>query len=192
MAVLNPDITVDVSTTISSDVTSGLNNLNYLQPSAFRLSIDRKHYANLEFFAQTVLHPALSMNPVEVPYKRISSVPFAGDKLTFTELTCMIIVDENLNSYTEMYNWMTRLVETNEISPTERMSRITSSNYMSQGTTADITLSILSSHNNTLRTIKYLDCLPVSLGDMTLESTSGDVQYITFPATFRFSTFELK
>lgn len=182
MATLNPNITVDVSNTTSS---TGLSNLNYLQPSAFKLSIDRKHYANLEFFCQTVLHPALSMNPVEVPYKRISSVPFAGDKLTFTELTCMIIVDENLNSYTEMYNWMNRLVETNETTPSNRLAA-------KPPTTADITLSILSSHNNTVRTIKYLDCLPVSLGDMTLESTSGDVQYITFPATFRFSTFELK
>ena len=55
-----------------------------------------------------------------------------------------------------------------------------------------MTLSILSSHNNKIRQIKYNDSLPVSLGDMTLESTSGDVQFITFPATFRFSTFELK
>ena len=169
MPTLNPSITVDVSNTTSS---TGLNNLNYLQPSAFKLSIDRKHYANLEFFCQTVLHPALSMNPVEVPYKRISSVPFAGDKLTFTELTCMIIVDENLNSYTEMYNWMNRLVETNETTPSNRL-------VAKPHTTEDITLSILSSHNNTVRTIKYLDCLPVSLGDMTLESTSGDVQYLS-------------
>ena len=181
MPVLNPDVKIEVSNTISS---SDLNNLNFLQPTAFKLTIDRKHYANLQFFAQTVLHPNLSMNPVEVPYQRISSVPFAGDKLTFSELTCMIIVDENLNSYTEMYNWMNRIVVTNE--------RASSSRTETQPpTVADMTLSILSSHNNTVRTIKYLDCLPVSLGDMTLESTSGDVQYITFPATFRFSTFEL-
>jgi hypothetical protein len=125
------------------------------------------------------------MNPVEVPFKRISSIPFAGDKLTFTELTCMIIVDENLNSYTEMYNWMNRLVEQNETVPSNRLATVPPS-------TADMTLSILSSHNNTVRTIRYLDCLPIALGDMTLESTAGDVQYITFPATFRFSTFDLK
>jgi len=182
MPTLDQTITVAASSASSS---SGLNNLNYLQPSAFKLTIDRKHYANLEFFAQTVLHPNLQMNPVEVPFKRISSVPFAGDKLTFAELTCMIIVDENLNSYTEMFNWMTRLVETNETIPSNRLAD-------KPATTADLTLSILSSHNNVTRTIKYLDCLPISLGDMTLESTSGDVQYITFPATFRFSSFELK
>jgi len=182
MSTLNPSIKVEVSNVSSS---TGLNNLNYLQPTAFKLTIDRKHFQNLEFFAQTVLHPNLTMNPIEVPYQRISSIPFAGDKLTFSELTCMIIVDENLNSYTEMYNWMNRLVVTNERSPINRKEDI-------PPTTADITLSILSSHNNKTRTIKYLDCLPISLGDMTLETTGGDVQYITYPATFRFSTFELK
>ena len=80
---------------------------------------------------------------------------------------------------------MNRLVVTTERSPINRKDDI-------PPTTADITLSILSSHNNKTRTIRYLDCLPISLGDMTLETTGGDVQYITYPATFRFSTFELK
>lgn len=181
MPTLNPSISVDVSNITSI---SGLNNLNYLQPTAFRLTIDRKHFPNLEFFAQTVLHPNLSLNPIEVPYKRIGSIPFTGDKLIYSELTCMIIVDENLNSYTEMYNWMNRLVEINERPPTTRSSALPPS-Y------SDITLSILSSHNNTVRKIKYIDCLPTNLGDMTLESTLSDNTFITFPATFRFSSFEL-
>tara|TARA_B100000575_G_scaffold11642_1_gene8502 strand:+ start:521 stop:1069 length:549 start_codon:yes stop_codon:yes gene_type:complete len=181
MPSLNPNVTVSVSTTNSTSV---LNNVNFLQPTSFRLTIERQHFQNLEFFCQTVLHPALQANAIEVPYKRIGSVPFAPDKLTFTELTCIIIVDENLNSYTEMYNWMQRSIETVEKSPSKR-------DTTKPPTYCDMTLSILTSHNNPNRTIRYYDCLPVSLGDMTLESTSGDVQYITFPATFRFSHFEL-
>jgi hypothetical protein len=182
MPTLNPNVTVDASTTTSS---SNLNNINFLQPTAFSLSIDRKNFTNLQFFCQAVLHPALNMNAAEVPYKRISSVPFAGDKLTFTELTAIIIVDENLNSYTEMYNWMQRIVQNSERSSLDRTST-------EPPTYCDMTINILSSHNNVTRRIKYLDCIPTSLGDMTLESTSGDVQFITFPATFRFSTFELQ
>lgn len=182
MATLNPNISVDVSTTNTS---SGLNNVNFLQPTAFSLSIDRKNFANLQFFCQAILHPSLNMNAAEVPYKRISSVPFAGDKLTFSELTTIIIVDENLNSYTEMYNWMQRIVQNDEVRAIDKTATI-------PPTYCDMTVNILSSHNNPTRQIKYFDCIPTSLGDMTLESTSGDVQFITFPATFRFSTFELK
>ena len=179
MPTLNPNVTVEVD-----NVSSGLNGISYLQPTSFKLTIDRKHYPNLEFFCQTILHPSMSINPVEVPIKRVGSIPFAGDKLVFGELTAIIIVDENLNAYTEMYNWMDRLVDTNETQPLGRSTT-------AMPTYSDISLSILSSHNNTTRIIKYIDCIPVSLGDMTLESTSGDIQYITFPATFRFSTFQL-
>ena len=182
MSVLNPSVSVNVSNT---NPTSGLNNINFLQPTSFKLTVDRKHFANLEFFCQTVLHPNLGLNAIEVPFKRVSSIPLAGDKLTFSELTAIIIVDENLNSYTEMFNWMSRLVEQKDRLPTERSAELAP-------TYSDITLSILSSHNNTVRTIKYLDCIPTALGDMTLESTLSDNTFITFPASFRFSSFDLK
>lgn len=180
MPTLNPTLAVDTTTSASS-----LNNVNYLQPNAFKLTIDHKHFQNLEFFCQTVMHPSLSSNPVEVPYKRISSIPFAGDKLTFGELTAMIIVDENLNAYTEMYKWLERTIELQDNTPLYRTAS-------KPPTYADITLNILSSNNNKVRQIRYIDCIPTSLGDMTLESTSGDVSFITFPASFRFSYFELK
>jgi hypothetical protein len=180
MPTLNPTLAVDTTTSASA-----LNNVNYLQPNAFKLTIDHTHFQNLEFFCQTVMHPALSSNPIEVPYKRISSIPFAGDKLTFGELTAMIIVDENLNAYTEMYKWLERTRELQDTTPLYRTAS-------KPPTYADITLSILSSNNNKVRQIRYIDCIPTSLGDMTLESTSGDVSFITFPASFRFSYFELK
>ncbi|HAW03326.1 MAG TPA: hypothetical protein DCW83_01495 [Saprospirales bacterium] len=182
MATLNPNVDVSVSNDISS---SGLNGLNYLQPSAFSMVIDRKHYANLQFFCQAILHPSLNMNSVEQPFRKISSVPFVGDKLTFSELTAIILVDENLNSYTEMYNWMHRLVENNTTNPTDKIEG-------KPPAYADITVNILSSHNNSTRQIRYIDCMPVSLGDMSLEATSGAQQYITYPASFRFSYFELR
>jgi hypothetical protein len=179
MPTLNPSISVEVDNAVS-----GVNSISYLQPTSFKLSIDRKHYPNLELFCQSVLHPSMSLNPIEVPIKRLGSIPFAGDKLTFGELTAIIIVDENLNAYTEMYNWMDRLVDTNDRTPLNRTAEV-------PPTYSDVSLSILSSHNNTTRVIKYLDCIPTSLGDMALESTSGDIQFITFPVTFRFSYFQL-
>ena len=114
--------------------------------------------------------------------KGLNTIPEAIEAIKRGEV--IIIVDENLNSYTELYNWMDRLVDNKEVRALDRTDTI-------PPTYADITVSILSSHNNTTRQIRYLECIPVSLGDMTLESTSGDVQYITFPATFRFTRFQL-
>ena len=53
MPTLNPNVTVDVDNSISA-----VTGISYLQPTSFKLSIDRKHYPNLEFFCQSILHTA--------------------------------------------------------------------------------------------------------------------------------------
>jgi len=39
-------------------------NLNYLQPTSFKLVIDRENYPNLEYFCQNFTHPGMIINPV--------------------------------------------------------------------------------------------------------------------------------
>ena len=158
-------------------------NINYLQPTAFKLTIDRKKFGNLEYFAQTITHPSISITPAELPYKRLN-LHMAGDKLTFNELTATIILDENLSAYIEMYDWMKRLVE--EPNQTRLLQ---SANEFP--TAVDITVSVLSSKNNQVKQIRYIDCIPTDLGDINFQATTQDVQYLTFPISFRFSYFEL-
>jgi len=158
-------------------------NINYLQPTAFKLVIDRKKFGNLEYFAQAVTHPSISVVATDLPYKR-ANLHFAGDKLTFNELTATIILDENLSAYSEMYDWMKRLVETNNQTRTFGVD----GDY---STAVDITLSVLSSKNNLVKQIRYIDCIPTDLGDINFQATTQDIQYLTFPISFRFSYFEL-
>jgi len=158
-------------------------NINYLQPTAFKLVIDRKKFGNLEYFAQSVNHPSVSVVAVDLPYKR-ANLHMAGDKLTFTELTATIILDENLSAYSEMYDWMKRLVET----PNQTRTFGVDEDY---STAVDITLSVLSSKNNAIKQIRYIDCIPTDLGDINFQATTQDIQMLTFPISFRFSYFEL-
>lgn len=161
------------------------NNLNYLQPTSFKLVLDRKNYPNLEFFCQSVTHPGMLMSAVEVPFRKIAGVPMPGDTLTFNELSANIILDEDMEGYAEMYSWIRSSLDTN--------MGTRASQLMSEGIPhfADLTLLILSSHNNTTRQIKYRDCIPTSLGDISFESTSTGDTFITFNASFRFTYFEL-
>jgi|TARA_Y100000356_G_scaffold19267_1_gene13728 hypothetical protein len=166
-----------------ADLTS---NLNYLQPTSYKLTIDRENYPNLEYFAQSVTHPGMIMNPVEMPYKQLSGIPFTGAKLTYNELSANLILDENLSSYDEMYNWMRRLLTQEEIPAIKR-------NFRTKvvPTYSDIVVSILSSHNNKTKQIKYIDCIPIALGDITFESTATGTEFVTFAISFRFSYFDL-
>lgn len=159
------------------------NNINYLQPSGFKVIIDHKKYGNIQFFAQSVDHPSVSINAVDVPFKR-ANIHMAGDKLTFGPLTINAIIDEDINTYTEMFDWLKRLVEQNN----KTQYNLTSDEYT---TSVDITVNILSSHNNKVKSIRYHDCVPIDIGSINFQSTTGDVQYLTFPVTFSFSYFEL-
>jgi len=160
-------------------------NINYLAPTSFKLVIDRRNYPNLEFFAQTIQHPGASVASTEVPIPRLSSLSLPGDKLTFGELSAIIILDEDMTSYTEMFEWLTRMVESNRQSATDDIGS-------APRTESDITVSILTSHNNPNKQIKYIDCIPTMVGDINFESVVGDVQFLTFPVSFRFSYFEIK
>ena len=159
-------------------------NINYLQPTSFKITIDRKNFPNLEFFCQDFTHPGMIMNSVEVPYKKIQAIPFIGDKLTFNELLANIILDENMEAYNEMYNWMRVNLDNNENSRLE-------SQGLRPPSVSDITLSILSSHNNQTKQVKYIDCMPTALTDIQFQSTATGTEFITFGASFRFSYFEL-
>ena len=159
-------------------------NINYLQPTSFKLVLDRKNYPNLEFFCQSITHPGMLITAVEVPFRKVAGVPMPGDTLTFNELSANIILDEDMQGYTEMYSWLRRIIDT-DMKSFDRFASETSA-------FADITLHILSSHNNTTKLIQYKDCVPTALGDIQFESTSTGDSFITFSASFRFTYFELK
>lgn len=158
-------------------------NINYLQPSGFRVLIDRTKYPNLEFFAQSVQHPGATLTPLELPVRRVTSVPLAGDKMTFTELSFNLLIDEDMKGYQEMFDWMVRILNDGAISSGDRKT--------GKPTYADITVSVLSSHNNSVKKIRYLDCMPVTLGGINFQANTGDTTYLTFDASFRFSQFEI-
>ena len=157
----------------------------YLAPTGFKISVDRKNYPNIQFFAQQVQHPSMDMTTTEIPYRRVGTIVTPGDTLSFGTLTMDVLMDENMNVYQEMYDWMRRLVQEKHKANTGRMF----SGEDDLASYCDITVSVLTSSNNISRSFKYINGLPISLGDITFASTQ-EGQYITFPMSFRFYYFE--
>ena len=162
-------------------------NMNYLQPTGFKLLIDRVNYPNLQFFAQSVNHPSVSLPPTEIPSRKLTRLALPGDKLDYGELTANILMDEDMNSYEEIHGWMRRIIDEINRPPSDFVAREEATLTHS----SDITLSILSSNNNPIKEIRYIDAIPVTIGDFQFESTVADVTYITFPVTFAYSYFDI-
>ena len=163
------------------------NNFNYLQPTGFKLVIDRKNYPNLEFFAQDFTHAGVIMNTADLGYKKVAAIPFIGDKLTYNEMLANIILDEDMKSYTELYSWMEDLIEKNYTSAiaSKRSDTLSPSQ-------ADITVGILNNKNVLTKSLIYRDAVPTLLGDLNFESIAGGESFLSFPASFRFTYFEIR
>jgi len=119
-----------------------------------------------------------------MPYKKLTGIPFIGDKLTFNELQANILLDEDMKAYDEMYSWMRRNLDIDHVSPGL-------STKVQPPSMADMTLTILNSKNNKTKQVRYIDCIPTALTDIQFESTAGGETFIIFGASFRFSYFEL-
>jgi hypothetical protein len=158
-------------------------NINFLQSNHFKIIIDRKQYANIEFFAQSINHPGVVFTSPAMAYKRIASVGLPGDTLTLDEIQFQIIVDEEMNSYIEMYDWIKLLTEDrSNLKGTGARRDVVSHE-------ADISLMILNSNNQLIKTIKYVDCVPTGIGSMQFQSTTGEPAMVTFDASFRTEYF---
>lgn len=161
-------------------------NINLFQPTGFKVNIDRKNYPNLEFFAQSVQHPGVSMTPAEVSYPRVRSIPYPGDGLSFGELSVILLLDEDLNSYIEIYNWMIRMVKEPYVSGEKALMED------KLASVTDVTVTALTSHNNPNKKIVYKDAMPTQLGDIEFQAANASVDYLTVPISFRYSYFEIK
>jgi|TARA_R100000027_G_scaffold35067_1_gene25783 hypothetical protein len=159
-------------------------NENYLEPTGFKMVLDRKFYPKTEYFVTSVTHPEVSLPGVAVPFKSITTHQ-PGERLQFGELIVNVILDEDLVNYTEMYEILKESVQVNDIN---RLTRDVTQKPLDM----DLKLYTLTSKNNANKEITYYDARLTSIGEIALESTRADIQYFSVPLNFEFSYFEIE
>lgn len=166
-----------------------ISNFNQLAPTGFRLTISREFYPHMQYFAQQVQHPSLEVPASDLSYKRLQNVGITGNQIVNGSVTIDVLMDENMESYKEIYDWMSRMTDERHKPASARFNN--SSGEAVPTSYCDISLSILTSSNNPNKEILYKNAFPTSLGDIQFNTTSSG-EYITFPVTFRFDYFEFK
>jgi hypothetical protein len=156
-------------------------NKNYMQPTQFNITISRKNYPNISFFAQGVEHPGMASAAVTVPYSRTDAY-LPGDKIEFGTLGVTALIDEDMVSYKEIYDWM--------LSNVEGFTAATDATDTKPASTADITVNVLNSMNNKTKEIRYYNAFPTDISGIAFASTTEE-QFLTFNITFQFDQFEL-
>jgi hypothetical protein len=160
-------------------------NPSFLSPLGFRLQINKTPAVN--YFVQGVTLPSVSLATADVdtPFTKI---PFPGTRLTYGNLRITFKVDEDMQNYLEIYNWLKGIGFPDNFAQYAG----TSTPGAIDDIFSDITLTVLTSAMNPQTEITFYDCFPVDLSELLFDSTSADVEYLTATVTFANRRFEVK
>ena len=166
------------------------NNLNPLSPNGFNFSITK--LPGVSFFCQRVTIPSITLASIDRATPFINT-PIPGEIMSFSELSLQFLIDDKMENYKSIFNWMVALGYPEDNSQY--------SNYMNtqQGTVyselaknySDATVSVLDAQNNPTNAFKFYDIFPISLDPIQFEATAMDVNYVIGSATFKYSYFTI-
>lgn len=156
---------------------------NYFSPLEFKILI--KRLPNVTFFTQRTMIPSISTTAIQQP-TRFNPVYRTPDQVNYSALDLTFIVDEAMNNYMEIFNWMVSSTVAEGHDPFRQLKN------SADGLFSDISVVILNSKKNPSIEVSYTNCFPTSLGDIQLNTTDSDVTYPEVTATFQYDTFSIK
>ena len=161
-------------------------NKNLLSPTGFRFILNRTPGVN--YFTYSVPIPTLSLGEIDTENPNVR-LPFPGDKLRFEPLSIRFRVDEDLQNYLEIHNWLLSLGYPEDITKSGygRGAYNTSGQIYSDGS-----LLILTSNMNVNLRINFKNLFPISLTELNFDASLSDIEYLEATVTFRYSTYEIE
>lgn len=162
------------------------NNRNFLSPLNFKFSIKKAPHVN--FFIQKVNFPSITLVSPQ-PNNPFVKTPIPGEHLDYGDLKITFKVDEDLQNYLEIRNWLTGLGKPENFDQFKILQDkpITSGD----GIYSDISLIVLSSTKMPNYEVVYVDAYPSFLSEIVFNTTDSDVNYIEATATFKFTYFTI-
>jgi len=165
-----------------------IDNRNFLSPVGFNFTLAK--YQKVSFFSNSTSIPEIILgNAIQPTYLKNLDVP--GDVLEYSDFILKFLVDENLENYMIIHNWLTGLgfPET-----TKQFKDLTANDeeikdYKEQF--SDGSLSILNSNYNTVAIVKFRDLYPTSLTSLDFEAGSPDINYFTASVQFKYTIYEI-
>tara|TARA_B100000424_G_C22714790_1_gene388759 strand:- start:44 stop:643 length:600 start_codon:yes stop_codon:yes gene_type:complete len=183
--------------------------LDYASPTQFKFGIHQ--LPKVEFFTTTATVPGIALSDVVIPTP-FKSIPMQGDQLTFDNLTVNFIVDEFLENYLSLHEWMTAIgfpksrkqfsdFKTNKSNTPApvRNSESTSGDIgdvqrpsPKTALFSDATLTILSNKNNPIVDVNFKDLYPVAMSALEYDQGATDVEYLTASVDFAYQIYEIE
>ncbi len=180
--------------------------LDYASPIQFRFKCTK--LPEVEFTCQTANIPGISLGSATQPTPLVD-LPLPGDKINYQSLDISFLVDENLNNYKEIHDWLVGLgfpqsntqfrnlqaTGADRFSGSTRSTAPTGKNVPAPlkegGIYSDATLTVLNSKNIAKTEIRFQNIYPTSLGGLNYDIKLSDVDYLQASVSFGFAIYEI-
>lgn len=165
-----------------------ISNRNFLSPAGFKFTLAKEPKA--AFFCNAIRIPEINL-PTAIQPSYLKDIDVPGEKLTYGDLTIKFLIDENLENYMSIHNWLTGLgfpetaLDYKELITNEDNLRDPKEAF------SDGTLTILNSNYRSVAMVKFKDLFPVSLTSMEFDASITDIQYFTAEATFKYTVYNI-
>ena len=178
--------------------------LDYASPTQFRFGIHQ--LPKVEFFTVSANLPGITAGTVThaTPFK---DIPTMGEKLEYENLSISFIVDEYLENYISLHNWMVGIGFPKDREQFRTFRDVTSNTPAEGGTPSvdiigsatpdkamysDAFLQILSNKNNPIVEVNFENIFHISLSALDFTQTATDVEYMVASAEFAYQIYEIK
>ena len=161
--------------------------LNFLTKPKFEWRI--KKLPNVNWFVQKIRFPGISIDQIDRPTPFIS-LPVPGDHIYFNNLIVTFKIDENMNNYMEIWNWLMGIGYPDKFD--EYAALIQMGTILGNGLKSDAALTILDSQNNPNIRVTFQDLFPTTLSDVEMDTTDDEIAFITATSTFAFRKYYIE
>jgi hypothetical protein len=169
-----------------------IQNRNFLSPIGFKFILNKA--PKVAFFSNTANIPRIDLGTTVQP-NYLRDIPVPGDKMEFEDFTLRFLVDEDLENYIEIQNWIRGLgfpenlkeiydLQTNTAGVDNKQNPM--NNIYSDGT-----LEVLNSNKNINFKVVFRDLFPYTLSSLDFDATDEDVNYFTAEVVFKYTMYNI-
>lgn len=163
-----------------------IENKSFLSPVGFKFVINK--LPHVSYFCTSTNIPDMTLGQIDTVDNTFIKLPVPGDKLTFGLLTVRFRIDEDLENFLEVYNWMIGLGYPDNFQQRADISQ----GIQTQGDVySDGTLIITTSSYKPNMEVKFVDLYPVSLNVPEFNIEETNIVPMVGDATFAYRKYEL-
>ena len=163
-------------------------NRNFLSPLGFKFNLARA--PKVDFFSNSANIPGINLG-VAIQPTYLKDIPIPGDKLVFDDFNMRFNVDENLENYTIIQNWMRGLGYPESIYEYSEWKDSDPNNPGQDPNISDGTLIVYNSNFQPSTLVKFQGMFPTSLSAIDFDATQTDVQYAVASVTFKYVLYTI-